>query len=350
MGLIGGQQLSLVSWNLLAPAYASPTKYSYASRSDLSWPRRQARIVERLAEIDADVVCLQEVETALWEELLGFMQSLGYDGVLQETSRGHPVANAVCFRSGTLEVMRTESRSRALITVLRAREAAVGASPARSLARAPAPPLYLANLHLEASADKGAQRLAQLRSLLRRLELQAASDAAGGGHGQGRMSSDVAVDASNTPIVLAGDHNFDRSSELHTFLSTGEMPAGPDANGQRRPKTRRGQALLPLRDAYLKTPPPWGPKLRSSYRNGRILDFVWTSDAVDVLRTMPVCELAGSSQPHQLPSNDHPSDHLPVGALLSWPGAPASNPIERRPPWQQLFVESVVQRRPKRKP
>ena len=101
---------------------------------------------------------------------------------------------------------------------------------------------------------------------------------------------------------------------------------------------------------YLETQPPWGPTLRSSYRNGRILDFVWTSDAVDVLRTMPVCELAGSSQPHQLPSNDHPSDHLPVGALLSWPGAPASNPIERRPPWQQLFVESVVQRRPKRKP
>ena len=100
MGLIGGQQLSLVSWNLLAPAYASPTKYSYASRSDLSWPRRQARIVERLAEIDADVVCLQEVQTALWEELLGCMQSLGYDGVLQETSRGHRSRTPSAFAAG----------------------------------------------------------------------------------------------------------------------------------------------------------------------------------------------------------------------------------------------------------
>ena len=213
----------------------------------------------------------------------------------------------------------------ALITAPRARGARLARRP-RGRSRGLPRRRCTANLHLEASADKARSGLAQLRSLLRRLELQAASDAAGGGHGQGRMSSDVVVDASNTPIVLAGDHNFDRSSELHTFLSTGEMPAGPDANGQRRPKTRRGQALLPLRDAYLKTPPPWGPKLRSSYRNGRILDFVWTSDAVDVLRTMPVCELAGSSQPHQLPSNDHPSDHLPVGALLSWPGAPASNP------------------------
>ena len=41
-------------------------------------------------------------------------------------------------------------------------------------------PLYLANVHLEAGADKGVTRLTQLRSLLRRIELQCAVDAAAG--------------------------------------------------------------------------------------------------------------------------------------------------------------------------
>jgi endonuclease/exonuclease/phosphatase family metal-dependent hydrolase len=395
--------VSLVTWNMLAPCFAAPSKYPWASRMDLDWASRRAKIVDRLAVIDADVgpsappgddlrvwravpqsrarspdlalpfaVLLQEVEVALWSDLLGQLQRLGYDGLLQvrclsvyfslrgptacdvrvavrlqETSRGHPVANAVCVRRGTVEVVRAESRSRALITVLRAcgdsRLTSRTAPP--SLPPSPSTPLYLANVHLEAGAEKGAQRLAQLRSLLRRIEFQRAIDVA---DRQGRpqvLSPGDDAGGVSTPVVVAGDFNFDRSSELHAYLSTGTPPAAD--HGRRR--QARGHSLLPLSDAYLETPPPWGPALRSSYRNGRLLDFVWTSSAVSVLRTMPVCELAGSSQPHQLPSAAQPSDHLPIGALLTWPGAPppavAPSSGGRRPAWQQRFVENVQRRR-----
>jgi len=339
--------VSLVTWNMLAPCFAAPSKYPWASRMDLDWASRRAKIVDRLAVIDADVVLLQEVEVALWSDLLGQLQRLGYDGLLQETSRGHPVANAVCVRRGTVEVVRAESRSRALITVLRAcgdsRLTSRTAPP--SLPPSPSTPLYLANVHLEAGAEKGAQRLAQLRSLLRRIEFQRAIDVA---ERQGRpqvLSPGDDAGGVSTPVVVAGDFNFDRSSELHAYLSTGTPPAAD--HGRRR--QARGHSLLPLSDAYLETPPPWGPALRSSYRNGRLLDFVWTSSAVSVLRTMPVCELAGSSQPHQLPSAAQPSDHLPIGALLTWPGAPppavAPSSGGGRPAWQQRFVENVQRRR-----
>lgn len=332
IGLSAVHHVSLVTWNLLAPCYATATKYPWASPDELAWPARRKRILSKLAEMDADVVCLQEVEIATWMELEQQLRDLGYDGVLQQTSRGHPVANAVCVRRSALEVVRVESRSRALITVLRAREA-----PQR--APGMASPLYLANVHLEASAEKGATRLAQLRKLLRRIELQCATDVANG-NGRSRDLSPEA-DAHDAAVVIAGDFNFDRTSELHSFLSTGSFPAVE----QGRTKGTTEYALLPLNDAYLETPPPWGPTVRSTYRNGRLLDFVWTSSAVEILRTMPASKLAGSTRPHQLPSATHPSDHLPIGAVFSWPGEPAHDVSGLRPAWQQLSIESVVKRR-----
>ena len=155
-------QISLVSWNVLAPSYAKPEKYPWVTADDLSWDRRQARILDRLAEYDPDIVCLQEVEVALWDDLQSGFSALGYDGVLQEMKNDHPVACAVLLRRGVIELERAESRSRALITVLRA-----GSAPT---------PLYLASVHLEAGREKGATRLNQLRSLMRRLELQRGKD------------------------------------------------------------------------------------------------------------------------------------------------------------------------------
>ena len=338
--------ISMVTWNLLAPTFATPAKYPWATREHLDWKSRQAKIVSRLAEIDADVICLQEVEVALWVELRRRLTKFGYDGIIQEISRGHPVANAVCVRKSILSIDRAESRSRALLTVLRAcdepgaGQRATRSAAARQLESVPPlpSPLYLANVHLEAGAEKGATRLAQMSSLLRRVELQRAMDVA---DAQGRktvLSPDC--DTTGAALVIAGDFNSDRSSELHSFLATG-TPPGAD-HTHKRASARR--LLLPLRDAYLGTPAPWGPPLRSSYRNGRLLDFVWTSPAVEVLRTMPTCELSGSNRPHQLPSAEHPSDHLPIGALLSWSGEPSGAAVARTGVgslWQQLYVENV---------
>jgi len=318
------RHVSLATWNLLAPVFAPPEKYPWA-RQDLRWPLRQDRIVARLASIDADVLCLQEVEVGMWDGLLERLHALGYDGVLQEMSRGHPIANAVLVRRGMLEIVRTESRSRALIAVVRACDSSGSARPS--------PPLYVTSVHLEAGNEKHGQRLFQLRSLLRRIELQHAIDVASAQGRQKTLSPGVGLDSA--AVVLAGDFNFDRASDLHCMLAKATMPQDVKAKG------KVSTQLLPLRDAYLESPTPWGPPLRSSYRNGRLLDFVWTSSAVHLLRTMPVDDLAGSMQPRNVPSSAHPSDHLPIGALLTWAGAPGAT--DCRPSWQHLCVQNVQQ-------
>ena len=61
--------LSVVSWNILAPT-VEPLPLGGAARHArrlLTWPKREAAIVAMLGRLDADVVCLQEVEVALWD-------------------------------------------------------------------------------------------------------------------------------------------------------------------------------------------------------------------------------------------------------------------------------------------
>ena len=63
------RQASLVTWNLLAPQYAVRSKFPWASDEVLRWEARRQLIVRQLAAMDADALCLQEVEVALWDEL-----------------------------------------------------------------------------------------------------------------------------------------------------------------------------------------------------------------------------------------------------------------------------------------
>jgi endonuclease/exonuclease/phosphatase family metal-dependent hydrolase len=337
------RSFSLVSWNILAPTFAPPSRYPWAPPDVLDWSARSPRIVSALRNMDADVVCLQEVEVSLWGDFFDQLSDLGYDGVLQKTDGNHPIANAVLYRRGVLRCVRSESRSRVLITVLETVDAAVPGTD----------PLYVANVHLEAGAEKASQRFFQIKSLLRRLQLQRANDVA---QTQGRpYALSPAVDVHGAAVVLAGDFNFDRRSALHHLLSTGKLPEdhiqasfGEPAAIVRKGSIPYSHPLLPLTDSYEDCSPPWGPPLRSSYRNGRLLDFIWHSSSVRCLRAMPISTEAGSQQPHRIPSGAHPSDHLPIGALLLWSGAPPARVAA--PSWQQMCVESVVSSRSAKRP
>jgi len=283
----------VVSWNLLSSTFSK-------SRAVPSWPARREQILQELASVDADVVCLQEMDRAAWPDFRDRAAALGYEGHLQDVKGEHPIANALLVRSGLVTVERTESRSRVLIAVLRTQGQKGGA------------PLYLANCHLEAGVGAGGIRFAQLRSLARRLQLQMEADGIG---------------PAKAPVLLAGDFNFNRTDELHAQLSRGE-PA----------------PLPPLRDAYIESPPRWAAP-RATQRSGSVLDYVWASDGVRVLRTLPQPRNA----PRALtawPSAAWPSDHLPVGAVVSWEGGPWPEDTAEgaiRPPWQQLYVEDVTQ-------
>jgi nocturnin len=60
--------ITVVSWNVLADAYVRPEYYPYTGRTFLEPVARRRALVERLASLDADVLCLQEIERPLFDE------------------------------------------------------------------------------------------------------------------------------------------------------------------------------------------------------------------------------------------------------------------------------------------
>jgi CCR4-NOT transcription complex subunit 6 len=54
----------------------------------LSWPYRRALIIQELLQADADILCLQEVQSDKFEaELLPELREAGYDGIYRQKSR-----------------------------------------------------------------------------------------------------------------------------------------------------------------------------------------------------------------------------------------------------------------------
>lgn len=60
-------KLTVLTWNVLADAYARPERYPLSTAADLAPGPRRARIVDHLRATDADVLCLQEVEPDLFD-------------------------------------------------------------------------------------------------------------------------------------------------------------------------------------------------------------------------------------------------------------------------------------------
>ncbi|MBS0652369.1 MAG: endonuclease/exonuclease/phosphatase family protein [Verrucomicrobia bacterium] len=57
----------LVTYNILSDDYAHGSEYDYVGKDLLDWQNRRSKIVERVKNLDPDVICLQEVDTDSFE-------------------------------------------------------------------------------------------------------------------------------------------------------------------------------------------------------------------------------------------------------------------------------------------
>jgi len=90
--------LRLASYNVLADAYVRPERYPRTPNLVLAWQTRKDALPARMLGLDADVLCLQEVEAdafAFWDARLG---EQGYRGVYAQKRAGKPDGCAMFFR------------------------------------------------------------------------------------------------------------------------------------------------------------------------------------------------------------------------------------------------------------
>lgn len=277
-----------------------------------------------------------------WEEDLLPHFHPQYSGILQNVTRGHPVACGVLVRNDKFRIVDTESRSRALILVLQevadynttnSSVIATSSGNSSSSVNNNKALLFLANVHLEAGHNEDETRFCQLKSLLKRLR----------NHVTEMQQQSLTATTEPPCILLAGDFNMLYSNPVYRLLSTGVWD--PAATGLRQTRASRGTIhrtssstditvapqeqqqqrpqfpLLPLRELNEDskpntTSPNMTPKtttkLEMTFAGGSVLDYIWASWTG--ASAWVVDERVLTRSRASWPSNANPSDHLPIGA------------------------------------
>ena len=91
--------MRLVTWNVLADAYVVPDRYRSVSPRLLEPAARRRAVLARAQGLDADVLCLQEVEADAFAALVALP---GLTGTFERKGRGRPDGCAVLWRGARL--------------------------------------------------------------------------------------------------------------------------------------------------------------------------------------------------------------------------------------------------------
>ena len=254
---------SALTYNVLAQAYVRPSRYRGCEPAALAAGPRYTRLLAKIAEFDADLLCLQEVEAELFEALATVMPT--HEAVFEQ-KRGRPDGCATFVRREHFELVTTH------------------------------------RLHYRA-CEPGYDHLA----LVTRLR-----------HGQGELvvaNTHLRWQPENT---APGDHlGVLQLDELLALLGENEEPGAAiviagDLNALSRSPVidRAARAGLELAARSLR---PWDTALINGRR--RKLDYLLH----DPRRLQPSPRpLPSLSAARPIPSLAEPSDHLPLLVDFSW--------------------------------
>jgi mRNA deadenylase 3'-5' endonuclease subunit Ccr4 len=87
------------TYNVLATAYINPQWYKGVPAELLRPERRLPALVRHVEELEADLLCLQEVEDETFAALQRHLTRLGYQGLYEKKGRGKPDGCATFFRT-----------------------------------------------------------------------------------------------------------------------------------------------------------------------------------------------------------------------------------------------------------
>jgi mRNA deadenylase 3'-5' endonuclease subunit Ccr4 len=97
---------TVATYNILASTYIRPEWYAGVPAALLRPESRVPAVVRRVAALDADILCLQEVERDVFAALDRFLGPLGYAARYEQKGRGKPDGCATFLRAGDFTVRR----------------------------------------------------------------------------------------------------------------------------------------------------------------------------------------------------------------------------------------------------
>ncbi|KNA11058.1 hypothetical protein SOVF_138410 [Spinacia oleracea] len=336
---------TVVSYNILADAYATSDTYSYCPSWALSWPYRRQNLLREIVTYRADIVCLQEVQFDHFEEFFSpELDKHGYHALYKRKTSEvtHTVDGCATFfrrdrfshvkkyevefnkaaQSLTEAVVAPAQKKSALSRLVKDNVALIAVLEAKfSHQGADTTPgkrqlLCVANTHVNVHQELKDVKLWQVHTLLKGLEKIAAS--------------------ADIPMLVCGDFNSTPASAPHALLAMGKVdPLHLDLQVDPllilRPHTKLAHQL-PLVSAYSSFARGIGPALEQQRRRmdpstneplftNCTRDFIGTHDYIfytaDSLTVESLLELLDEDSLRKdtaLPSPEWSSDHI---ALLA---------------------------------
>lgn len=233
---------SVLSYNILAQDLLEDNShlYRHCSQPLLQWGFRFPNILKELKQLDADIMCLQEVQDNHYGmQLKPILESLGYHCEYKMRTGNKRDGCAICFKRSKFSLVSASPVEfyRPVIQILDRDNIGLVVLLQPTLSQSAAR-VCVANTHLLYNPRRGDIKLTQLAILLAEIN-KLASDGKDG----------------HCPIILCGDFNSVPDSPLYNFIRNGKLIyAGLQIGKVSGQETgHRGQRAL--------TNPLWPPSL-----------------------------------------------------------------------------------------
>ncbi|KAI8319356.1 hypothetical protein GQ54DRAFT_40387 [Martensiomyces pterosporus] len=357
--------ITVLSYNVLCPKYATPQMYSYCPSWALAWEYRRDSIMSELTALQPDLICLQEVESCQFDEFFKEkLGELGYEGVFWTKSRARTMTEeerksvdgcATFYKSSMFKVVAShllEFQQSALsrkdfrkcddfFNRFMTKDNIVGFAVLKHRKLPGEPMVFVANAHVHWDPEFTDVKMVQTTMLTEELAMLArkyggvppassshssASSGAGGNEGSEAHRIQIQLQQQQKQFhkiaaIICGDFNSKPDSGLYEFLSRGRLDkehkdleklepyADYKKHGLRHPfglKSAYGSVgELPLTN--------FNPAFSGT------IDYIWyTTGTLIPTGLLGEVDEEWTGQTVGFPNAHIPSDHIPIMAEFKW--------------------------------
>ncbi|XP_069691663.1 2',5'-phosphodiesterase 12 isoform X1 [Periplaneta americana] len=325
---LSGETFRVVSYNILADLYADSDVarkelYPYCPAYALSIDYRKQLIMKELLGYNADIICLQEVDSKVFQyDLNPILSSIGYDGIFSKKGGAVSEGLACIFRKSRFrcvdshnihlaEELRTNPLFTELWDKIKENEALASRITDRTTCSQfvvldsvdnPNERLVVANTHQYFHPDADHIRLLQTGMTLTYLE---------------HLVAEASAQERRVSCVFCGDFNSTPEWGVYRLITTqhaSEDSIDWSSNKEEEVKSVSLSHSLLLCSAY-------GTPEFTNYTVGfaGCLDYIfYQHDQLGVAQVVPLPSVEELQQHTALPSVVFPSDHLALVADLCW--------------------------------
>jgi mRNA deadenylase 3'-5' endonuclease subunit Ccr4 len=328
-------EFSVVQFNMLAKFLCTEEYYPYCKPKYLKWNYRRRLLEEGLIRVNADIICLEEVQGSTMMDpsefndhavyLRNLGARLGYDMIYcmktkaDGTQNKMSMGNALLYKKSAFDLLDLQNVRYAVELqkycgddknvrkrYLNEQQVAVFAK-LKHLATGNV--IVAAVTHITCKFSEPDIQIAQIAVLLETLDQFATSHSV---RGDGRL-----------PVVLCGDFNMTPYSTGYEFIRTGGIVGThPDIRPNDHtvmpflvghPLLDGSRRLLSFANAYVKVCnyDPETTNVKPPFSG--CLDYIWCH-GLEPFEVLPIGKVSELAREVGLPNSKMPSDHVPIGA------------------------------------